>query len=141
MEDKEKLIEKYTSRKPSYPALVPPASPTGSGAEDYRALVEHKQRAGNNPRFRIVDRKEFSYGCGYAHLLGWLYSPPDLLTIQTSTHIFTIEGRNLDKIELALMDEKVKELHEFSPEQHIAPEEGEPLIESLAVTSRWEEKG
>ncbi len=132
MEDKEKLIEKYTSRKP-YPALAPPVA---VGPQDYRALVEQKR----SPRFRIVDRKGFSYGCGYAHLIGWLFSPPDLLTIQTTTQIFTIEGKLLDKIELALLDERLRELNEYSPERHHKPEEGEPIIERLTITSRWEEQ-
>lgn len=133
MSEKEALLEKYSGKK--YPTLVPPVKEGEKGVEDYRALVEQKQR-GNNPRFRIVDRKGFSYGCGYAYLLGWLYSPPDLLTMQTTTHVFTIEGR----IELALMDEKIRELHEFSPERHTRPEEGQPVIERLEVKSRWEEK-
>jgi hypothetical protein len=137
MSEKDALIEKYTGKK--YPALVPPPAPGAKQAEDYRALVEHKQR-GSNPRFRIVDRKGFSYGCGYAYLLGWLYSPPDLLTIQTTTQVFTIEGRNLERIELALMDEKIRELHEFNPELHNPPEEGQPIIERLEVKNRWEEK-
>lgn len=140
MEDKEKLTDKYTSRK-QYAPLVRPAAPVAKTQEDYRGLVEQKQRAGSNPRFRIIDRKGFSYGCGYAYLLGWLYSPPDLITIQTTTHVFSIEGQNLDKIELALMDEKLRELHEYSPERHNAPEEGEPLLERIAIKSRWEEAG
>jgi hypothetical protein len=139
MEDKEKLMEKYVGGK-TYPPLVPPVRLATKEAQDYRALVENKQRAGSTPRFRVVDRKGISYGCGYAHLLGWMYTPPDLLTLQTTTHIFTLEGKHLDKIEAAFMEEKVRELHEFNQEYHKPPEEGEPLIEHMDVKSRWEEQ-
>ncbi|GAB4020618.1 hypothetical protein GCM10028808_62410 [Spirosoma migulaei] len=142
--DKNALLEKYT--RPKYPALAKPAvsaEPEESGEiEDgrYRALVEYRDKRGSAPRFRIIDRQGRIYGCGYAYLLGWFYTPPETLSIQTTTHVFTLGGQNMGRIEQALLREKVKELREFKPGDDVAPEAGEPLITFLSVSSRFEEK-
>lgn len=136
--DKADILKKYT-RQP-YPALVKPEPAEAEESEEngYRALVEHREKKGNSPRFRIIDRKGVIYGCGYAYLLGWLYSPPETLSIYTTTHSFILTGRGLDKIEAALMREKVKQLREFHLSQDDMPGLGEPLIERLEISSRFE---
>lgn len=137
--DKNDLLKKYT-RQP-YPALVKPEPVETEENEDgrYRALVQHMEKRGNAPRFRIIDRRGHIYGCGYAYLLGWFYTPPETLSIQTTTHLFTLTGQNLDKIEQALLREKVKDLREFHPGQDQKPEPNEPIITALTVTSRFAE--
>lgn len=132
---KEDLIGKYTG-KPFAP-LKPPAVKEGTEKEEYRALTENT-RPGRMVRFRIIDAKGISYGSGYAHLLGWLFTPPDLLVLQTTTHIFTIEGRGLEEIERSLMDEKMRELREFNSQTHLLAEDEKVVIERLDVASRFE---
>lgn len=128
------LLEKYGGK--TFPPLKRP-DPVRKAPGEYQALVE--QRQGRTVRFKIVDRSEISYGSGYAFLLGWLFTPPDLLTIQTTTHSFTLEGRNLERIERALMDEKMRELYEYNPERHQPPGEDDIIIEKLEIKSRFEE--
>lgn len=141
--DKNALLEKYT--RPKYPALVKPgAAPEPVETEEnddgqYKALRQHMEKRGNAPRFRIIDRRGHIYGCGYAYLLGWFYTPPETLSIQTTTHVFTLTGKGLEKIEQSLLREKVKELREFHPGQDQSPVSGEPIIERLTVTSRFDE--
>lgn len=133
---KEDLIGKYTG-KPFNP-LKPPGIKEGSEEKgEYRALTENT-RPGRTVRFRIIDAKGISYGSGYAHLLGWLFTPPDLLVLQTTTHIFTIEGRGLEEIERALMDEKMRELREFNPQTYLLADDEKIVIERLDVISRFD---
>jgi hypothetical protein len=140
--DKDEILKKYT-RQP-YPALVKPAPNAESDETDenpdgrYRALVQHMEKRGNAPRFRIIDRRGHIYGCGYAYLLGWLYTPPETLSIQTTTHVFTLTGKGLKIIEQSLLREKVKELQEFHPGQDQEPEPGQPIITSLTISSPFE---
>jgi hypothetical protein len=133
--EKEDLIGKY-SGKPFQPLQAPVAQKTTDIVE-YEGLVEYS-RSGRNPRFRIIDGSGNSYGSGYAYLMGWLFTPPDVLTIHTTTHVFTIEGKGLSEIERALMDEKVKELREYRPTTHTLPEETKTIIEKIDVVSRFE---
>jgi hypothetical protein len=132
---KEDLIGKYTGKP--YQPLQPPAAQQAAEAVPYEGLVEYS-RSGRNPRFRIIDDKGNSYGSGYAHLMGWLFTPPDVLAIHTTTHIFTIEGKGLAEIERALMDEKIKELREYNPAIHTLPEAPKTIIEKIEVASRFE---
>lgn len=140
--DKSDILKKYTRQQ--YPALVKPApdntNETGEPEQDeasgYRALIEHREKKGNAPRFRIVDRNGQSHGCGYAYLLGWLYAPPDTLTLTTTTHVFVLSGKNLHRIENALMRERVKQLQEFRPDHDTVPADGEPIITHLDITIR-----
>ena len=142
--DKNDILKKYT-RQP-YPALVKPAPNAEPDETDenedgrYRALVQHMEKRGNAPRFRIIDRRGHIYGCGYAYLLGWFYTPPETLSIQTTTHVFTLTGKGLEKIEQSLLREKVKELREFHPGQDQEPDAGQPIIIGLTVASPFEKK-
>lgn len=132
---KEDLIAKY-SGKP-FPPLQAPEAQKFTKEEEYAGLVEYS-RSGRNPRFRLIDKKGNSYGSGYAYLMGWLFTPPDVLTIQTTTHVFTIEGKGLAEVERALMDEKVKELWEYNPKEHTLPEGIKTVIEKIEVVNRFE---
>lgn len=140
--DKNELLRKYTRQ--SFPALVKPA-PNAEPDETeetednrYRALVEYREKRGNAPRFHIIDRQGRIYGCGYAYLLGWFYTPPETLSIQTTTHVFTLTGKNLHRVEQALLRERVKELREFHPHQDQEPEAGQPVISALTIASPFE---
>jgi hypothetical protein len=132
---KEDLIAKY-SGKP-FPPLQAPIGLESDEPNRYEGMAEYS-RPGRNPRFRIIDGKGNSYGSGYAYLMGWMFTPPDILTIQTTTHVFTIEGKGLAEIERALMDEKVKELREYNPKLYTLPEEVKIVIKKIEITSRFE---
>ncbi|MRS63110.1 hypothetical protein [Larkinella terrae] len=140
--DKNEILKKYT-RQP-YPTLVKPAPNTEPDETDenedgrYRALVQHMEKRGNAPRFRIIDRRGHIYGCGYAYLLGWFYTPPETLSIQTTTHVFTLTGKGLGKIEQSLLREKVKELREFHPGHDLEPEPDQPIITALTISSPFD---
>lgn len=136
--EKKDVLGKYT-RKP-YPPLVEPEQPDTNEDDEqkYRALIEHREKKGNAPRFRIIDRTGQSYGCGYAYLLGWLYSPPDTLSIYTTTHIFIINGTGLNKIDDSLMRERVKQLREYNPPLDEMPPNNEPLITKITISNRFE---
>ncbi|MBL7814749.1 MAG: hypothetical protein JNL70_07060 [Saprospiraceae bacterium] len=125
---KEDLIAKYGGKK--YAPLESPTANKTAEKEDYKAMSEHARRSS---RFRIVDAKGSAYGSGYAYLLGWHYTPPNLLSLFTSSHIFHFEGRGLEAIERALLDEKVRELRVYSPERHLLSEDTETILESLEV--------
>ena len=124
---KEDLIAKYNS-KPFAPLVPPTEQNEPIEKADYQALVETSRRSA---RFRIVDYKGASYGSGYGYLMGWLLTPPNLLTLYTTTNIFTFEGKGLEAIERALMDEKVKELRVYNPETHTLLEGTKTIIESM----------
>jgi len=138
--DKNEILKKYTRQ--SYPALVKPApnaepdEPDDNEEPGYHALVLHKEKRA--PRFRIIDRRGHIYGCGYAYLLGWFYTPPETLSIQTTTHVFTLTGKGLEKIEQSLLREKVKELREFHPGHDQKPESGQPIITNLTISSPFD---
>lgn len=133
---KQDLIAKYSS-KPFAP-LQPPTPQNGNKElEAYQALVEGG-RAGRNTRFRIIDRKGVSHGCGYAYLIGWIFNPPDVLTLNTTTHTFTFEGRGLEEIERCLMDEKIKELREYNSQTHALTGEEKTVIMKLEIINRFE---
>ena len=132
---KKDLIAKYGGKP--YQPLQSPEAQKSAEEEEYAGLVEYS-RSGRNPRFRIVDRKGNSYGSGYAHLMGWLFTPPDILVINTTTHIFTIEGRGLEEIERSLMDEKIRELREYNPLTHKLTGDEKTVIERLEVVNRFE---
>ena len=134
--DKNDILNKF-GRKP-YPALAKPDPedlPEDPHTGDYRGLIEHRGKRGN-PRFRVIDRKGNSYGCGYAYLLGWYFTPPDTLTIYTTTHVFTMQGDNLQKVEDSLMREKVESLCAFNPSKDKKPDAGEVCITQLSVIDR-----
>lgn len=101
----------------------------------YEAFTAHEDS--RLPRFRVVDSDGQSYGCSYAHLLGWeLNSPPTLLTLTTVTNIFVFEGKNLGKIESPLMEGKIKELRVFNEKNYKIPADNKPIIEELTVVGQ-----
>lgn len=139
MEDlkpKKDLLNKY-SGKVFAPLQPPILSKEGSELIEYRALLEYGSTK-RSTRFRIIDSKGVSHGCGYAFLIGWIFNPPDVLTINTTTHSFTLEGRGLAEIERLLMDEKIKELCEYNPKTHVLTGEEKTVIERLEIINRFE---
>ncbi len=135
MSDKKDLLEKYKG-KPYPPLEKTEQSPQLVKADkDYKA-VEEVKRGNRSPRFKIVDVDGVSYGCSYSHLLDWIYKPPTLLTLNTATRIFTIEGKKLEEIERLLMDERIKALNTFNPKKHKRPEGEETIIEKLEITEQ-----
>lgn len=143
--DRVKLVEKYTRPRFEPPTKAKPVEREPADDADepadgsYRGLVKYRGRR-LSPRFRIVSRQGISYGCGYAFMLGWLFTPPDTLSIQTTTHLFTIAGNGMQTIEDALLREVVMELREFDPGRDVRPPEGEPIITHLEVVDRLQEK-
>lgn len=131
---KEDLIAKYSGGKP-YAPLQPPVPQTPPTEKvDYEGLTLHSK--GRSNRFRIIDKEGTSYGCGYAYLIGWVFTPPSMLTINTSTHICTIEGRGLEEIDRALLEERVKDLRAYNPKLHTLLEDTKVVIENLDFLSR-----
>ena len=102
------------------------------GKSAYNAIEEFKSR--KSPRFRIVDADGKSYGCSYAHLIDWVFDPPALLIITTSSRIFTIKGKNLGRIEQLLTEDKIKELHVFKESKHNPSANNKPLIEEIEIS-------
>ena len=101
---KEDLIAKYSGVKPYAPLQHPAPQTPPTEKVEYEGLTLHSK--GRSNRFRIIDKEGTSYGCGYAYLIGWVFTPPSMLTINTSTHICTIEGRGLEEIDRALLEER-----------------------------------
>lgn len=131
---KEDLIGKYSGK--TFAPLQPPVPQTPPTEKaEYEGLTQYN-KAGRNNRFRIIDKEGTSYGCGYAYLIGWVFTPPSMLTINTSTHICTIEGRGLEDIERALLDERVKDLRAYNPKLHTLLEDAKVVIEKLDFMSR-----
>lgn len=135
MAGKKDVLKDYQSK--AYPPLEKPeADPKLVKAKEaYQAVVEMKG-ANRTPRFRIIDEKGVSYGCSYAHLLDWIFTPPALLTLNTATRIFTFRGKHLEQVERLLVEERIKELHTFNINRHTAPQEDETVIEEVEVTQQ-----
>jgi len=133
MSDKKNLDLNQYSNKQEYPPLENPTSDsTPRLIEDYKAIEDSKSRRVS--RFRIIDKDGKSYGCSYAHLISWIYQPSSLLTLTISDKIFTLEGKNLGKIEKLLVDEKVSVLREFNANRHKAPTaQNEVVIENIST--------
>lgn len=129
------LVERYTSKP--FPPMEKREGAQVKEKEAYKAFTEYS-RPGRNARFKIVDGKGHSYGCGYAHLIGWLFTPPDLLTIFTTTHTYTLEGSGLEEIERVLMEEKVKEICQFNDSVHLPATDPKCLITYIDVKNRFE---
>ncbi len=135
MEDKKDFISKYKNEP--YPPLEKKANkpvPKLVTEDEYKAFEEFKSR--KSARFRIVDTDRKSYGCSYAHLLDWVYSPPTLLTLTTATRIFTFQGKNLGRLEQLLMEDKIKEIFVFDKNRHKQPASNMPIIEELTITEQ-----
>lgn len=136
MEDKKDFIGKYKNEP--YPPLGKkadnPIPKVITEANDYKAFEEFKGR--KSARFRIVDADGKSYGCSYAHLLDWVYSPPTLLTITTATRIFTFQGKHLGRLEQLIMEDKIKEIFVFDKSKHKPPPSNKPIIEELTITEQ-----
>lgn len=132
MEDKKDALSKYQGKE--YPPLEKPMQQTPQLVKeklDYNAFEEFKSR--KFPRFRIVDADGKSYGYSYAHLIDWVFDPPTLLVITTSSRIFTLKGKNLGRIEQLLMEDKLKELHVFTEGKYNPPAPNKPIIESIEI--------
>lgn len=132
MSDKKNMdLNKFSNRELP-PLKKPMADSAPQLVEEYQGLEDSKR--GRVPRFRIIDKTGKSYGCSYAHLISWIYEPTSLLTLTISDKIFTLEGKNLKKIETILLEEKVKVLREFNDNKHKLPAQNEILIERIEVT-------
>lgn len=107
----------------------------------YQAMVI--ARGKKSPRFHIITAKGHIVGCGYAYLLGWYYTPPDTLTIYTTTHQFTLTGEGMEQIERAFLREMVLQLREFNKDNdQLAPDhQGKPIIRKLTMRSAFDKAG
>lgn len=137
MKDKKTILGKYMNEP--YPPLEKKAETTTpqlvAELPEYSAFEEFKSR--KFPRFRIIDADGKSYGCSYAHLIDWVYSPSTLLTITTATRIFTFQGKRLGRIEQLLMEDKIKELVVYSNNRFKpVSSNNKPIIEELTITEQ-----
>ena len=134
MDDKTKkrsgFVDKFTRKQyaplPEKPQLV------RKEQEPYEAITETRGNK-RTTLFKVIMQDGISYGCSYAQLLNWIYMPPDGLQIITSTYNFDIEGTGLDKLDAALLDDRVRILRVFNPQIHSKPEKGEAVIESIVI--------
>ena len=139
MEDKNSQISKF-QHKP-YPPLVRPtvqqeaAVPTlVKRKKDYRAVVE-ANRANRSRRFRIDVGGGASYLCGYAHLIETIRQGEELITLVTSTRLFTLSGSNLETVERLLMEEKVREICVFEEAVYETPSDAKATyISAIEMT-------
>ena len=135
MEDKKDVLGKYQNKE--YPPLEKPVKQPPQLIKEksaYNAFEEFKSR--KSPRFRIVDADGKSYGCSYAHLIDWVFDPPTLLIITTSSRIFTIKGKNLGRIEQLLTEDKIKELFVFDAGRYKQPANNKSIIEELTISEQ-----
>lgn len=129
MEDKKDNLSKYGGKV--YPPLEKTPPQLIKEKSEYHAFEEYKSR--KSSRFRIVDADGKSYGYSYAHLIDWVFDPPTLLVITTSSRIFTIKGKNLGRIEQLLMEDKIKELCAFIDKKHKPPAVNKAIIETIEI--------
>lgn len=129
-QDKPRFVDRITPKRPS--TLSEPAAVSLGNQPTYEAITETRgqQRAS---RFKIILPDQTSYGCSYAQLLNWIYLPPDGLQIITPSYQFDIEGTGLEKLDMALLNEKLSILRAFHPQLHQHPAAGEPLIEAIRL--------
>ena len=128
MEGKKSLLDQFKNQPNTD---KPPVSKLVEVKADYEAFKETKR--GKYFRVRIIDSNGISYGFSYNHLLDWMMTPPDILSLTTATRTFLIEGKLIKKIENALMEERIYELHVFNPDKHNMPDKGKPIIEKLTI--------
>lgn len=136
MESKKNTMQKYESKP--YPTLTKTdtSEQLPQKKTTYQAVITYKRNE-RSSRFRIIHTSDNkSYGCGYAHLVDWTFISPNLLILNTSTRVFTIEGKKLGNIEQFFLEEKVKELQVFNPKIHDEPSEEEPIIEKMEITEQ-----
>ena len=133
MSDKKNMDLNQFSNRELPPLKKKAASSTAPQlVEDYQGMEDVKGRS--TRRFRVISNDGKSYGCAYAHLVDWEYDRANSYLILTiGGKVFTLEGKNLGKIETYLMDEKVKALRQFNPKAHKAPAQNEILIERIEV--------
>ena len=129
MEDKKDALDKYTSKP--YPPLEKKPIPTlVENKPPYKASVKAKVKE----RIKIYDRKGNFDLYNYGHLLEVSFRN-SMLTITTTTRIFTLSGKNLAQIAELLGDRQIGAIHEFNPDTHSLPTEpNAPIIESMERT-------
>ena len=125
------VLDKYERKQ--YYALPKQPPPANQPPGEYQAISELRGGRASG-RFHIVDKNGVSYGCNYAHLIEWIFSPPSTITLMTTTRLFVIEGEHIERIEELLLDGKLVTLREFNATIHIKPNEpNEP--DSVVITS------
>ena len=127
-----------------YGGQIDPNNPDADESDDgtYKALKQYRGKKG--ARFHIIDHRGHIFGCGYAYLLGWYYSPPDTLSIYTTAQQFILSGEGMEIIEQAFLREAVMELREFNPQKDILPEtkQGDtkpPIIRGIMIDTTFKE--
>ena len=131
-DDKKDLLGKY-SGKPLPPLkLVEKAS---SEEREYHAMKEEKQKGRQVKRFMLYDSEGNCYLCSYAYFIEAVLNKAGQLILTMSNRLITIEGEKLSSIVSKLADERIKELHVFDSAKHDRPAKGQPVIESMTLTS------
>ena len=138
MADKDSLINKF--QRAPYPPLTPPVQESPALPElvkkkkEYRGAVE-SNRSNRSRRFRIVTAAGKSYLCGYAYLIETIRESETMMTLVTSTRLYSLTGTNLSEVERLLMEEKLRELHEFTGDIYEPAAPGKAaVISSIDIT-------
>jgi hypothetical protein len=84
-------------------------------------------------RLRFVLRGGESWTLPYSQILLVRFLPPDVLAVHSGTHLYMIEGRELDQLDAMLADEDCAVIVEHDEAAHGPAPEAGPLIESITV--------
>lgn len=104
-----------------------PAKPVETDDDNgYRAYTEERSRRAGRLRINFNDGSVTIFS--YSYLLEVNSTSHQYLSLCFSTAVVNVKGRNLTKLLDLLLDDRIRELHPFKPDQYPEPEAGEPLI-------------
>ena len=118
-------LDKYGS--PEYPPLEKKNIPkliAQQKAYEAFAKVKGMERV---DYFKIYDRNSNFTFYYYGHLLEGSFEDGEL-TLITTNRIYTLTGKNLDKLAELFSEKKVKAIYEFNPQIHESPTDGKAII-------------
>jgi hypothetical protein len=134
MSDKKNTLGKYENTSPTLSGDNVQNIPTlVKSKKTYHAIIKAKG-VEKIQRFRICDKHGNFDLYNYAHLLEASFRN-GVFILTTTTRIFTLTGKNLEKIADLLDDTKIKSMHEFNSDtQELPTEENAIIIESIDRT-------
>lgn len=105
--------------KKDIPKLVTPK-------KDYEAFVKSKG-AERVQSFRIYDKEGNFNFHHYGHLIEGSYREGSLI-LTTTSRIYTLTGRHLDKLAELFSDKQIKAVYEFNPDKHALSQEKKAIL-------------
>ena len=123
-------MQRYRPPQPKHePEVETPHEPEGEGA-DYRAFYRPNVPTS---RLRFVLKGGESWAVPYTQIVLTRFLPPDVLAVHTHTHLFMIEGRELERLDAMLADEECAVIVVHDEAAHgPAPDSG-ALVETVTV--------